>query len=228
MLYIVGTPIGNLDDITLRQAKTLALADVILSEDTRSAHTLLQGIRERFNIEFIREPVIRSYYKDNEFNKLSPVIDDLLDGKTICLISEAGMPLVSDPGLLLVKTCIKQQIEFTVIPGATAATTALIYSGVNPDHHMFIGFLPKKTSAIQSLLNLMKELKKVDRDLVFICYESPHRLQETLQIFHQSIPDAEVCICRELTKKFEEISRGKPSELLNRDYKGEITLVISL
>jgi 16S rRNA (cytidine1402-2'-O)-methyltransferase len=228
MLYIVGTPIGNLDDITLRQAKILSIADIILSEDTRSAGTLLQGIRERFSIDFPNETHIRSYYKDNEFHKLASVIDDLLEGKRICLISEAGMPLVSDPGLLLVKTCIRQGIEFAVVPGITAATTALIYSGFNQDHHMFMGFLPKKSTAVQTIINQMKELKKIDKELVFVCYESPHRLHETLQLFNELIPDAQICICRELTKKFEEISRGKPAELLNRDYKGEITLVISL
>ncbi len=228
MLYIVGTPIGNLDDITLRQAKTLALADVILSEDTRSAQTLLQGIRERFHIEFTKNPVIRSYYKDNEFNKLSAVIDELIEGKTICLISEAGMPLVSDPGLLLVKTCIKQGLEFNVIPGVTAATTALIYSGADPDHHLFIGFLPKKASAVQNVIIQMQKLHEIDKDLVFICYDSPHRLHENLVLFHQYAPDSQICVCRELTKKFEEISRGKPEELMKREYKGEITLVISL
>lgn len=228
MLYIVGTPIGNLDDITLRQAKTLALADIILSEDTRSAQTLLQGIRERFSIEFTKSPVVRSYYKDNEFHKLSTVIDELIEGKTICLISEAGMPLVSDPGLLLVKTCIKQGLEFTVIPGVTAATTSLIYSGMDPDHHMFLGFLPKKASAVQNMIIQMQKHHEIDKDLVFICYDSPHRLHETLEIFHQHVPTAKICICRELTKKFEEISRGTPAELLKREYKGEITLVISL
>ncbi len=228
MLYIVGTPIGNLDDITLRQAKTLALANVILSEDTRSAQTLLQGIKERFNIEFTKNLVIRSYNKDNEFNKLSAVIDELIEGKSICLISEAGMPLVSDPGLLLVKTCIKQGLEFTVIPGVTAATTALIYSGTDPDHHMFIGFLPKKASAVQNVIMQMQKLHEIDKDLVFICYDSPHRLYETLGIFNQYAPDAQICVCRELTKKFEEITRGKPEDLMKREYKGEITLVISL
>jgi len=232
MLFIVATPIGNLDDLSIRQAKTLAASDIILAEDTRSAQILLNAIVERFppNTYPITHnshmPKIISYYKEKEFEKLPEIIDLLKLDKNISLISEAGTPLVSDPGYLLVKTCIQKNILITVIPGPSAITTALIYSGFNPGEHMFLGFFPKKESQLYQLINRLKQIKTIFPEMVFVFYESPLRINKTLRCIDTSKFNVEVVICREMTKKFEEIIRGSIDELIKRDYKGEITVVI--
>lgn len=225
MLYIVATPIGNLDDLSLRQAKTLATSDIILAEDTRSAQTLLEAIRKRFSIT-VTCSAVWSYYKEKEFQKLPEIIDLLKEGKNISLISEAGTPLVSDPGYLLVKSCIKRNLPITVIPGPSAITTALVYSGFNPQEHMFLGFFPRKEGQIIQLIKKLKQIKTIFPNMVFVFYESPLRIKETLRCIDTSKFDVEVVICREMTKKFEEIIRGPVDELMKRDYKGEITVVI--
>ncbi len=231
MLNIVSTPIGNLDDLSLRQAKTLAASDIILAEDTRSAQTLLDAIHSRFNTllpptTYNLQPKIWSYYKEKEFQKLPEIIDLLKEGKNISLISEAGTPLVSDPGYLLVKSCIKRNLPITVIPGPSAATTALVYSGFNPKEHMFLGFFPKKESEILRLIDRLKQIKEIFPDMVFVFYESPLRINKTLQLINQLKYNFEIVICREMTKKFEEIIRGPIEELMKRDYKGEVTVVM--
>ncbi|KKP50390.1 MAG: Ribosomal RNA small subunit methyltransferase I [Candidatus Roizmanbacteria bacterium GW2011_GWA2_33_33] len=236
MLNIVSTPIGNLDDLSIRQAKTLAASDIILAEDTRSAQTLLNGIKERFpdlQITDNRLPPVWSYYKEKEFQKLPEIIKLLKEEKNISLISEAGTPLVSDPGYLLVKSCIQRNLPITVIPGPSAITTALIYSGFNPQEHMFLGFFPKKESQILQLIDKLKQIKTIFPDMVFVFYESPLRIKETLRCIDLACRQAgtskfnvEIVICREMTKKFEEIIRGPIDELIKRNYKGEITVVI--
>ena len=228
MLYIVGTPIGNLDDLSIRQARTIAHADYLLTEDTRTTGFLLHKITELFKMPINPEHKLISYYKEKEFEKLPEIIELLETDKNIVLMSESGMPLISDPGYLLVKTAIKKNIPFSVIPGPTAVTTAITYSGFNPNEFMFLGFLPKKKSEIIRLIDQSRQITHIMKEVSFVYYESPNRLQETLKIFSEHIPAAQVCICRELTKKFEEISRGTPDELLSREYKGEITLIIKI
>ena len=146
--------------------------------------------------------------------------------KNISLISEAGTPLVSDPGYLLVKSCIQRNLPVTVIPGPSAITTALVYSGFNPQQCMFFGFFPKKESQLLQLINKLKQIKTIFPDMVFIFYESPLRINETLKCFVTAKWEPEIVICREMTKKFEEIIRGPISELINRSYKGEITIIV--
>lgn len=226
MLYIVGTPIGNLDDLSLRQAKTLASSDIILAEDTRSAQTLIQGIKSRFSVNFNSFQRLISYYKEKEFEKLPEVIQLLKEGKTISLISESGMPLISDPGYLLVKTIIKEKIPFTVIPGPSAITTSLIHSGFNPNEFMFLGFLPKKEHMMYRYIDRLKQIKTIYPEMTFVFYESAKRLKDSLQLIIVSGWDPDIVICRELTKKFEEVLRGKAKELLEKQYKGEITVLI--
>jgi 16S rRNA (cytidine1402-2'-O)-methyltransferase len=231
MLYIVSTPIGNLDDLSLRQAETLASSDIILAEDTRSAKTLLDGIRIRFNSQlpattYPLQPKIWSYYLEKEFQKLPEIIDLLKAGKNISIISEAGTPLLSDPGYLLVSSCIKRNLPITVIPGPSAITTALVYSGFNPQEHMFLGFFPRKQNQILQLIDRLKQIKTIFPEMVFVFYESPLRINKTLQLINQSKYDFEIVIAREMTKKFEEIIRGPVDEMIKRDYKGEITVVI--
>jgi len=226
MLNIVGTPLGNLNDLSLRQAQTIASADLILAEDTRSAGYLIQAIKERFNLSFNQNQRLISYYKEKEFQLLPKVLEWLNADLNLVLISESGMPLISDPGYLLVQTCIKKNLPITIIPGATALTTALVYSGFNPQHFCFLGFFPKKQSHLFQSINRMKQIKGIDKEMVFIFYESPKRINETLKTINEVYPEAEICIARELTKKFEEIVHGKANDLKERSFKGEITVVI--
>ena len=180
MLYVVSTPIGNLDDLSIRQAKILTSSDVILAEDTRSAHILLNACQSRFQLQKTKNqpPQIISYYKETEFEKLPEIIDLLKQGKSISIISQAGTPLLNDPGYLLVKSCVQRGLPITVIPGASAATTALIYSGFNPGQHMFLGFFPKKQLQMFQLINRLKQIK-LSFLKWFYFYESPLRINET-------------------------------------------------
>ncbi len=228
MLYIVATPIGNLDDLSIRQAKTLVSSDIILAEDTRSASILLAKIPQLFHNLPNRPniPKLISYYKQTEFQKLPQVLQWLKEGKTISLISESGMPLISDPGYLLIKTCIKERIPYIVIPGPSAVTTSLLYSGFNPKAFMFLGYFPKNKSDLYQSIDRLKQIKKIFPEMIFIFYESPQRIHATLQYFKILKWNPDIVICREMTKKFEEVIRGKAHELLQRKYKGEITVII--
>ncbi len=226
MLKIVGTPIGNLSDLSLRQAIAIMGADIILAENTGSAGILLQQIPEYFP-DLERNPELRvmGFHKDNEFQKLSEVLELISEDKNLVMISEAGMPLIADPGYALVKHLVKENIAFEVVPGPTAVDMAVVYSGFNPSQFTFLGFLPKKPNEKKKMFLAMQQYSNITMPLVF--YESPFRIVETLEILEEIVPKAQIVICRELTKKFEEIVRGTPSELKTRDYKGEITIVLS-
>jgi len=225
MLNLVATPIGNLDDISYRQAKTLSESDVILSEDTRSARTLLDRIEKLFGLKLLAHCKIWSYYKEREFDKLHEILTLLEEGKNISLITESGMPLISDPGYLLVHHASERNLPFTVIPGPSSVTTALVHSGFNPKNFLFLGFLPKKSSQLEILIKKTIEMKKILPDLVFVAFESPNRINKTLELFSNKLPESDFVVARELTKMFEEIARGKPSELKDREYKGEIVVL---
>lgn len=227
MLYIVGTPIGNLDDLSYRQARIIMSSDILLTEDTRSTGLLLKVIEEIFPFKRNPEQRMISYYKEKEFQKLPEVIELLEEGKEISLISQAGMPLISDPGSFLIQHIVKRNIPFTVIPGPSAVTTAFIHSGFKSEQFMFLAFLPKKQGQLRNVLLKCAETKKLFKEMVFIAFESPNRIHKTLSIINDVLPESEVVVTRELTKKFEEIKRGKVSELISKDYKGEITLLIS-
>lgn len=228
MFYIVATPIGNLEDLSIRQAKTIMEADILLTEDTRTTGILLEQIKELFVFERNQNQQLISYHKNNEFEKL-PLVLDLIETHpqySIALVSESGLPLVSDPGLLLVKQLVKQNIPFTVIPGPSAGLTALVASGFNPQPHMFIGFLPKKTNDKAKVFKQLETITGIYKEISFICYESPSRINETIELLAQHHPQSHLCVCRELTKKFEEICRGNPKDLLAKNWKGEIVLII--
>lgn len=227
MLYIVGTPIGNLEDLSIRQAKVISSADILLSEDTRSTGLLLSHIEKLFHFKRNSNLHQISYYKETEFQKLPMVLADLENNKNVVLISSAGMPLISDPGSLLVSHAIKKSIPFTVIPGPSAYTTALIHSGFNTGNHLFVGFFPKKNSELVKLLNTFLSIKTILPNIVFVAYESPNRIGKTLESINKYLPDADLAICRELTKKFEEVTRGKAKDLLLRTYKGELVVILS-
>lgn len=216
-LYLCATPIGNLQDITLRVLDTLRTVDLVACEDTRKTLQLLNHFS-------ISKPVT-SYYEHNKLTKGDVIIQQLKEGKNIALVSDAGMPGISDPGYDLVQQCLTEGIAFTVLPGAVAAITGLVLSGLPTDRFAFEGFIPRqKKERQQFFLNLLHE----ERTMIF--YESPHRLQDTLKTMAEIFPDRTMAAARELTKKFEEIVRGTPSELLTHfeteGIRGEFVLLL--
>lgn len=229
MLSILATPIGNLDDLSVRAARTLLEADIILAEDTRTVRVLLERAKKMMeNTVHNRgeeSQKIISYYKEVEYQKLPQVMDWLAEGLHVTLVSEAGMPLISDPGHLLVQTVQKHHIPLTVIPGPSAVHTALAASGVKFDHYQFVGFLPKKeserTKLFEKFHTIQHQLGKTR--LVFVAFESPERVQDTLAHLYSHYPDGKIVLCRELTKKFEEIV-FQPSA--SDVYRGEIVLIL--
>lgn len=217
ILYLVSTPIGNRADITLRALECLKKTEILLCEDTRKTKMLLDYYK-------IKVLSLVSYYELVEEVKIPQVIEWLKIGKIVSLVSNAGTPLISDPGFKLVRECVRQQIRVEAIPGASALLTAVTISGLPTDKFTFLGFLPKKEGKKEKLLQEIK--------YTTIAYESPFRLVKTLKLLEKILPEADVVIARELTKKFEETLRGKPKELIDQlakgSMKGEVVLVISL
>ncbi len=217
-LYIVPTPIGNLEDITLRALSVLKEADAILAEDTRKTGILLK----HFDIS----QKLTSYHQHNEHKILQGIVQRMKDGETLALVTDAGTPAISDPGFLLVRECIANEIDVECLPGATAFVPALVNSGLAADHFVFEGFLPVKKGR-QTKLNELAEQK-----YTMIFYESPHRLIKTLTKFAEIFgEDRQACVCRELTKIHEENVRGSISALIEHfnekpAIKGEIVIIV--
>ncbi|GAB3712096.1 16S rRNA (cytidine(1402)-2'-O)-methyltransferase [Spirosoma flavus] len=216
-LYLVPTPIGNLDDITLRAINVLKSADAILAEDTRTSGVLLRHLN-------ISKP-LHSYHIFNEHQTVQRLVSQLKEGKTLALVSDAGTPGISDPGFLLVRECIKNNVPVECLPGPTAFVPALVNSGLPSDRFTFEGFLPHKKGRQTRLGELAGE----ERTMVF--YESPHRLLKTLQQFADVFGgDRLASVSRELTKMFEETQRGPLSELITyfaqKTIKGEIVVCV--
>ena len=216
-LYIIPTPIGNLEDITLRAVRILKEVDIVLAEDTRKTGILFK----RFNIE----TKMMSHHKFNEHKAISGIIDRISNGETFALVSDAGTPAISDPGFLLVRECIKAAITIECLPGATAFVPALVNSGLPSDHFIFEGFLPHKKGRISKL----KQLANQSYTMIF--YESPYRLVKTLEQFVEYFSsDRKASVSRELTKIYEETQRGTLDELIayykNKTIKGEIVIVV--
>lgn len=203
ILYVVGTPIGNMGDITYRAIDTLKKCDVILCEDTRCSMKMLNhyGIKKK----------LISYHKFNEFKMMDQIISNIKEGVKYALISDAGMPCISDPGQILVNRCIEEDIKVDVVPGPCAAINGKILSGLNNEMFTFIGFLPKASKKLKETISLMKSIHTT-----LIVYESPHRLIETLNLFKEEFGgDTKIYIGRELTKLFEENFRGSIGEALS-------------
>ena len=217
VLYIVATPIGNLEDITLRALRVLKEVDLIAAEDTRHTRILLSHYD-------IRTP-LTSYHEHNERTKAQPLVERLLGGENIALVSDAGTPAISDPGYRLVVDAIHAGIRVIPLPGAAALATVLSASGLPTDRFAFEGFIPAKKQERRARL---QELKNDARTLVF--YEAPHRLNESLQDMHQIFGERQIAIGRELSKVHEEFLRGTVSEVMarlaDREVKGEITIVV--
>lgn len=218
MLYVIATPIGNLGDITLRALEALKSASVIAAEDTRHSGILLK----HYNVE---KPFV-SFHEHNEAMRTAQLVERLAAGEHVALITDAGTPGISDPGARLIRECIKRDLPFTVIPGPSSIVTALVGSGFSADKFFFGGFLPVKSGQRE------RELRAAaGREETSIFFESPHRLIKTLAASSEIMPDRQLCVARELTKKFEEFRRGSPAELLThyqtRPPKGEIVLLVS-
>ncbi len=216
-LYIVPTPIGNLEDITLRAIRILKECDLILAEDTRNTIYLLKHLQ-------ITKP-LKSYHQHNEHKILQEIISLIQEGKNIALVSDAGTPAISDPGFLLVRECIAAHIDVETLPGPTAFVPALVNSGFPCDNFIFIGFLPVKKGRSTKLKSLIEETKTI------ILYESPYRLVKALEELKATLGDErKASVSRELSKLFEETKRGTLQELITyfslKTVKGEIVIVV--
>ncbi|NJK84696.1 MAG: 16S rRNA (cytidine(1402)-2'-O)-methyltransferase [Bacteroidales bacterium] len=217
-LILVPTPIGNLEDITLRALRILKEVDLVLAEDTRKTSFLFKHFD-------IKNP-LKSFHKFNEHQAVNQVVDLLKSGKTIALVTDAGTPSISDPGFLIVRECIENNIEVECLPGAVAFIPALVNSGFPTDKFVFEGFLPQK----KGRQTQVKKLAEEERTMVF--YESPHRLVKALQQFSEFFgEERQASVSRELTKIYEETVRGTLKELIEyygeKTVKGEIVIVVS-
>ncbi|WP_445635496.1 16S rRNA (cytidine(1402)-2'-O)-methyltransferase [Nostoc sp. DSM 114161] len=218
-LYVVGTPIGNLEDMTFRAVRILQTVDIIAAEDTRHTGKLLQHFE-------IKTPQV-SYHEHNRTSRIPELLQYLANDKAIALVSDAGMPGISDPGYELIKACIQAGITVVPIPGASAAITALSAAGLPTDRFVFEGFLPAKS---QQRREHLESLQTEFRTLIF--YESPHRLQDTLQDLSEILgSDRQIVLGRELTKLYEEFWRGTIAEAIahynQREPQGEYTLIVA-
>jgi len=220
-LYIVATPIGNLGDMTPRAVEILREVDIIAAEDTQSSMTLLT----KFDIK----TKLVSNHKFNETGSADYFIRELLTGKNIAVISDAGTPCISDPGNVLVKRAVENNIEIVGIPGACAAVTAVSISGFDIKSFIFEGFFPRENSEAKKIIMKLK-----DNPGVYIFYESPKRIIKTIELFGENLPDCNICLCNDLTKKFERIYRSNPVEVLEElrhnpsAEKGEYTIVVEI
>lgn len=218
LLYVVPTPVGNMEDMTFRAIRVLKEADLILAEDTRTSAVLLK--------HYEIENELRSHHKFNEHQTTQPIIKRLLAGDTIALISDAGTPGISDPGFLLVRECVRNGIEVQTLPGATAFVPAIVSSGLPCDKFCFEGFLPQKKGRQTRLMQLVEETRTI------IFYESPHRLLKTLQQFAEVFGECrQVSVCREISKLHEESVRGTLAEVVEHftatEPRGEIVIVLA-
>lgn len=218
MLYVVATPIGNLGDMTQRAVEILKQVNFVAAEDTRHSGILLKHYQ-------IDKPLV-SYHEHNEAMRTAQFVERLAAGENIALITDAGMPGISDPGARLIRECIKRTLEFTIIPGPSSILTALVGSGFSADKFFFGGFLPSKSGQRE------REMRSAAaRNETSIYFESPYRLTKTLKACVDIMPERQLCVARELTKKFEEFRRGTAADLLGHyeahPPKGEIVLLIA-
>lgn len=222
-LFIVSTPIGNLEDITLRAKRILSEVEIIACEDTRKTGNLLKQLS-------IQKPIFLSYYEENELKRIPQIIKLLKKDKNVALVSNAGTPTLSDPGFKLVRECIRQGIKVEAVPGASAILTALVSSGLPTDKFLFLGYLPKKQGKRTKLLKNIATMNRI-MAMTIIIFLSPHRLVQELVDIKQVFGDIEIVICRELTKVHEEIRREKINQSITHfekvKPKGEFTLLFN-
>jgi len=221
--YLISTQIGNLEDITIRAKRILSEVDVIFAEDTRITKKMLSSLD-------IDNNNLVSYFEENELKRIPEIIKLLKQGKNIGLVSNAGTPLISDPGFKLVNRLVQEGIKIIPIPGPSALISSLVSSGFHPDHFVFLGFMPKKTGKKKKLFD---EIKKISPDLIpTVCfYDSPFRLKKTLELVFDLFGNVKISIGREMTKMHEEFIRGRVKEILkemNQPLRGEVTVVINI
>jgi 16S rRNA (cytidine1402-2'-O)-methyltransferase len=217
-LAICATPIGNLDDVTLRVLDELRAADLVLCEDTRRTSILL----ERHGIEAAR---LSSYHRHNEAARAAQVLEALRAGARVALVSDAGLPGINDPGARLIAAAVDEGLELTVLPGASAVETALVVSGIGAARYRFVGYLPRRAGELQ---DLCREVATWDDAVV--AFESPRRLPASLRVLSEELEGRRAAVCRELTKRYEEVARGTLEELAARfaePPRGEVTLVLA-
>ena len=217
-LYIVSTPIGNLADISIRALSALSLSSLILCEDTRTS--------KRLTSKYGIKNTLKSFHKFNSSKELPSIIAKLKDGLIVSIISDAGTPLISDPGETLVNKCIEEKISVYSIPGASSVLGSIVISGIDSNKFTFLGFFPQVKKLKEAYLERI-----LDANETIILYESPRRLLKLLKYFIDNIPNRKIAVVRELTKKNEEVVRGSPEFIYSKFYnrpniKGEITLVI--
>ncbi len=234
-LYLISTPIGNLDDITLRAVKTLFSVDILLCEDTRRTGNLVSRLQGNSDISSLlqnsKKPRFVSFHEHNNEKRIPEVLKYLSWGKSVGLVSNAGSPLISDPGYKLVNACIDKGYNVVPIPGPSAVIAASAVSGFTTARILFVGFLSKRTGKKKKLLiKVLNAAQKLDEILSIVFFESPYRLKESLELVEEVFSDPEVAVCVELTKLYEEVLRGKASELCaalnDKKIKGEVTVVV--
>lgn len=228
-LYIVATPIGNLQDITFRAIEVLNMVDVIACEDTRKTSVIIKRYFPNNQIEM--QAKLFSYYEQVEYKKIPQIINLLKNDKNVALVSDAGTPTISDPGFKLVREALKEKIKVISIPGPSSLISALVSSGLPTDKFMFLGFLPQKSGHRKTfLINLKDSQQKISNTIIF--FESPYKIITTLDNLKDVFGDIEIVIARELTKIYESVQKQKISLFLNiyreKLPKGEITVLFNL
>lgn len=228
-LYIVATPIGNLQDLSLRAMETLRSVDFIFCEDLRTSSVLLNFV-EKYLGENDKRPKLVPFYEENEIKIIGEALETLKKGFNIAVVSDAGTPTISDPGFKLVREVVKDKIKVVSIPGPSSLISALVSSGLPTDKFIFLGFLPKKSGHRKTMLeNLNKSLNIISSTVII--FESPHRLIKTLKEIKIEFGDIEVVVARELTKLYEEVRKNKISDQIShfeKGIKGEIVLLFNL
>lgn len=231
-LLIVSTPIGNLQDISLRAINILNSVDVIACEDTRRTGILLSEIKKnKKNDTGLKRPQLISYYEQNELRRIPEIINVLKNGINVALVSDGGTPLISDPGFKLVRECIMQGIKVDSIPGPSSLISALVVSGLPTDKFFFIGYLPKKEGHRKKMLETIQKLNNLIVSTIII-FESPHKLIRTLSEIKNVLGDIEIVLAKELTKIYEETKKDQVSNLINyfsnTKPKGEFVILFNL
>jgi 16S rRNA (cytidine1402-2'-O)-methyltransferase len=228
-LYIVATPIGNLKDITIRAIEVLQSIPVVACEDTRRTGILLKHIRDTYPTPNEQKPHLISYFEQNEFRRVPELIEILKSGVSVAVVSDAGTPLVSDPGYRLVNACIEQGITVQAVPGASSVLTALSVSGLPSDKFLFLGYPPHKSGHRKKLYESLKD-QTISSTTIML--EAPHKVLKTLLEMQDVFGDITIVVCRELTKVYEEVRREKISESITHfekiTPKGEFTILFHL
>ncbi len=219
-LYVCGTPIGNLEDLTFRAARILREVQVVAAEDTRRARKLLSHLETHAGLI--------SFHEHNAFRRIPILLEHLNGGMDVALLSDAGMPCVSDPGALLIQAVRKQGLSVVVVPGPSAITSALTWSGLRVEEFVFMGYFPRKTAGRRKLLLRLKEEQRIS-----VFFESVHRILKTLQVIQEQLPETKVIVAREMTKVHEQLLCDYPEQIISElnqksQVKGEFTVILDL